>query len=79
MSKLSPSIEDDLTEIDSEWNRDGHKRYYCTFCGRPYADKDGGAIRGHNPTYPARCYEKLDSGKRCPGQVLEVDNAEDGN
>lgn len=47
-------------------------RYVCTFCGHPYADRDGGAIRGFNPPYPARCYESR-NGKRCPGNIVEVD------
>ncbi len=71
MSQISASIEDDIGFIEQEWKADETKRYACSFCGHPYPDRDGGAIRGVK-TYPARCYESK-NGRRCGGQILEVD------
>lgn len=71
MSELSQSIQEQIGFIEHEWQSDATKRFACTFCGHPYADRDGGAIRGEGATYPARCFEKV-QGKRCPGQIVEV-------
>ncbi len=72
MSEISKAIEEQLDFIEDEWNNGESRRFECSFCGHPYGDADGGAIRGYNATYPARCYESI-KGRRCGGQILEVE------
>jgi hypothetical protein len=72
MSQLSASIQETMDFIVEEWSTDETRRYACNFCGHPYGDADGGAIRGGDKTYPARCYESY-NGRRCGGQILEVE------
>ena len=73
MSEISEAIQRELGYIENEWGGEQNRRYACNFCGHPYGNEDGGAIRG-NANYPARCYEMRSNGKRCAGQILEVED-----